>query len=433
MKKILQFILSLWFIDCNYGQVWGQIDIKLLLDKKWYFEEMELAGQIGQFATQKPCMTNSSYLFRENIMILEDRCEWQDGEYRWEWNADKSGFSIYFPDNKISYKILEMTKNSLKIQLLSNYPIIFLLESDDSEEKPYEKPKLTNAITKFFISQDESFMLTQSTDNIVRYWDLKNNKVLKKMQFPDEVITCTDMRGKYVAIGTEKGTIHIYDISFGFDKEIALIQNQKNKITQMRIAGNGQNIFSSSLDQTVIFCDITTGKMLSKIENIDGEISDFIAYNDNVKQKYVISIATNNFIHHYDLNSTEKIGVSDIHNSLINCLSYSDDGGFGYLISGDINGKVIMRLPLGTPYEINLKSPVKHLELGNTSLIVVAEKLYMYVLDGFGIRLDQKVDIIDIPLCTKLIWNTEKSQIYISGQDKDKPVIVLYGCDFDMM
>ncbi len=130
----------------------------------------------------------------------------------------------------------------------------------------------TEAITAMAVFSDSSWVLTGSTDNTARLWDMQTGKIIRHFVGHTEGVTSVAFStdGKRILTGSSDKTAKLWDIRTG--KLIRQFVGHTSNVSAVAFLPDGKRIMTGSWDRTARLWDIKTGEM----------IRDFIGQKDGI-------------------------------------------------------------------------------------------------------------------------------------------------------
>ncbi len=120
-------------------------------------------------------------------------------------------------------------------------------------------------------SSDGQHIVTGSTDNTARVWDVRRERLLAStLQARSEAITGGQFSpdGKRIATPSDGNTARIWEINNG--KVLATLEGHEDVVWDVQFSGDGQRIVTRSADNSSRVWDAASGKLLSIIKNTEG-------------------------------------------------------------------------------------------------------------------------------------------------------------------
>ncbi|KKL99828.1 hypothetical protein LCGC14_1810520, partial [marine sediment metagenome] len=177
-------------------------------------------------------------------------------------------------------------------------------------------------ITSLVISPDCKFVITGSTDNTVRIWDLTSGKMLNIIpsQTYGRIILTITQDGKFLVSSALKNRINVFELTTG--KVIRQFSGHDNHINRLLLTNDGNRLISASQDKEIKIWDFNSCDLLHKIQADSTYDKIIITSND----KFLIGSVPRNKIDIWDLKTFNLQSSHKINN---------DWGGKGIAVSLD--------------------------------------------------------------------------------------------------
>lgn len=215
-------------------------------------------------------------------------------------------------------------------------------------EQANQKPKVINAHSDwiFDIAVESGKIVSASFDNTVKVWDLKTQKLLKRIQaHPYGVMSVTVANGKIISggngnmSGTSGHSIRIWDLNTG--KLLKTLRGHKGAVNALVVSG--EKIISGSDDNTVKIWSLKTGKLL---KTLHGHKDDVLSL--QVTDGKIISGSKDNTIKIWSLKTGKLLNTLRGHKGAVRALTVTKDK----IISGSFDDTIkIWSLKTGTLLE----------------------------------------------------------------------------------
>lgn len=252
--------LIIWNIDSE-SQLYNQNTFKTVYSLCWSKKGNKLAAgchngkmriinvnkcrEICVYKCHEKPISSMSYLFFTDLIIsvsfdkilkISDPLN-KIENFKYESDAPICSLS-YSSDGKIAIGTLI---GSIKIFEKVNLPPKIIYENDQEN----------TIITSLSWSPDGSMLAAGSTDNIIRIFDVNNNKLIYLLDDHTDIISCLDWsrNGKFLASGSCDKTIKIWStLNFNLIQEL---KAHNNRITDIKWSKDGK-LASSSINQNII-------------------------------------------------------------------------------------------------------------------------------------------------------------------------------------
>ena len=180
----------------------------------------------------------------------------------WEQIKAKQSIELYknyidsFPDG------IFVSEAKETFHFLSKNPEIFII-ADNS---------FTNEVHSVCFSPDESYVISGSSDHIIRLWCIKSGRLIKSfVGHTDHVVSVNfSPNGSHIISGSSDKTIKLWETSSGkliktFDEHLACV-------TSVCFSPDGRYILSGSLDKDIKLWDFDSGTFLKSFKGHSSRI-----------------------------------------------------------------------------------------------------------------------------------------------------------------
>lgn len=180
------------------------------------------------------------------------------------WNID-TGECIYVGD-KVTKDIVKATSADKKIFICGMNGNINVY--DKVIDFHYELVGHSGKITSLAISPDVKTIVSGSSDNTIKIWDVKERKCLHTLVGHTSDITSVAIspNSKFIVSGSRDDTIKIWDIENG--KCLHTLTGHAGTVTSVTISPDGKTIISGSRDKTIKYWQEVEGDWV-----VTGELS----------------------------------------------------------------------------------------------------------------------------------------------------------------
>ncbi len=130
--------------------------------------------------------------------------------------------------------------------------------------------------------------------------------------------------GTHLASASEDGTIHVWDLSEGFDSEPTVLTGHNNWILSLAFGPATDRLVTGGRDRTVRVWDLVEGKQLRKFDGHEYAVTDVAFAPDG---KSVASASKDRTVRVWDIgaDSAERIRITD-HDHWVTSVAFSPDG-----------------------------------------------------------------------------------------------------------
>jgi WD40 repeat protein len=220
------------------------------------------------------------------------------------------------------------------------------------------------------ISNDSSMLASGGKDSTVVIWDMKNNLILKKLQYRNGIITSVKISpdNKYLLTGGTDKKVILYDIVQ--NKVIYEFAKHNDAITSVALSRDGKFVASGSGDNLVNIYSVDKGTLIASLKGHNNWVRDICFSNDGKK---LISCGDDSRIITWntsDMNNIYLLTDSKLRKSWVLSIDLNEDN--TTIASGDLDGyaKVIGRF---ASYKVRMGVPVQKI------LFKPNEKIYMKI------------------------------------------------------
>ncbi|MEO1006017.1 MAG: hypothetical protein AAFW67_09235, partial [Cyanobacteria bacterium J06638_38] len=221
-----------------------------------------------------------------------------------------------------------------KSQLLPDVQSV-LYQSVEENREQYSFNDHQAEVTSVAISSDGQYLVSGSSDNTVKLWDVKDKSVIHTFEGHQAEVTSVAISrdGRYLVSGSGDSTVKLWDI-----KSQSLIQTFEGHqawVSSVAISSDGQYLVSGSYDTTVKLWDIKNQSLIYTFEGHQAWVNSVAISNDGqylVSGSGNISGSDDNTVKLWDIKKQSLIYTFEGHQTLVNAVAISRDG--RYLVSG---------------------------------------------------------------------------------------------------
>ncbi|KAG6093925.1 transcriptional regulatory protein rco1 [Claviceps sp. LM220 group G6] len=141
---------------------------------------------------------------------------------------------------------------------------IFEIQCDGDDAQDKSAFQCVNFVRSLCFSPDGRYLVTGSTDKLVRIWDIATQTIRHTLSGHEQEIACLDLArdGKVIASGSHDKTVRIWDFEKG---SLALTHTMKDEVTCVAISPDSQYVAAGCLDHNVYVWDIHSGVLVEEI------------------------------------------------------------------------------------------------------------------------------------------------------------------------
>ena len=297
----------------------------------------------------------SLYLYRFTNTIIKlptlfqrmDKTKLSDKTFSPEGHSGPVNAIVITPDGK--HIVTGSTDNTIRI---------WDLETGDLIGKPIKGHK--DSVRAVAVTPDGKRIVSGANDNTIRVWDLETGdligKPIKKHKDWIRTIAVTP-DGKHIISGSWDQTISVWDLNTGNPIGVP-IKGHENGVHAVAMTPNGKRIISGSEDKTIRVWDLETGNQIGKA--IKGHKDGVLAIAVTPDGKRIVSGSLDKTIRIWDLETGDPIGKPiKGHENFVNAVVVTPDG--KRIVSGSKDGTIrVWDLetgdPIGKPIEGNKDS-----------------------------------------------------------------------------
>lgn len=195
------------------------------------------------------------------------------------------------------------------------------------------------------LSADSSILVSGGKDSTIVLWNVKENKILKRLSFHKGIVTSLQLSSdnNYLISGGTDHKVFIYDL-----REQRLryeISDHKDDVTSVKFSPNNNFFCTGGADGILNFYDANTGDLINSFDNL-GFIREVDFSQDNSK---LISCGDQSKVTIWLINQSKKIDPLETVKSNDGWLLTSKIGEDGRSIStGSLSGVVRIKTDVGT-------------------------------------------------------------------------------------
>ncbi len=182
-------------------------------------------------------------------------------------------------------------------------------------------------------SQDRQRLLTGSSDNTVRLWDVRSHAAIQVFSGHTAMVNSCRFTPdeNHIVSGSDDATVRLWDIATA--RIIHTFYGHTGRVMDCQVTPDGKQLVSASLDGTLRLWDLSTGRTLQVLSGHTDEVYGSTFTPDG---RFLISASTDKTLRMWDLQTgrTEKI-FSGHTEGVIDCC-ISTDG--KHLISASLDG-----------------------------------------------------------------------------------------------
>lgn len=168
-------------------------------------------------------------------------------------------------------------------------------------------------------------------DKIVRIWDLRTGRVVRRVAPHKEPISAIVLSpdGKLLASGGWDSTVHVWDLAA--DRELHALTGHTKWVSSLAFSGDGKRLLSGGLDATIRLWDVDAGKALAVVST--GAAVDSVALSSDGR---LAVCDGERDVAVWDLATKTRIQKLEGHGADVHAVALSGDGRF--VLSGGDDG-----------------------------------------------------------------------------------------------
>ncbi|MBX7174198.1 MAG: DUF4365 domain-containing protein, partial [Pyrinomonadaceae bacterium] len=182
------------------------------------------------------------------------------------------------------------------------------------------------------VSSDGKFIVSGSSDETVRIWDLATGQCLKTLVGHSDSVwgVAVSSDGKFIVSGSADKTLRIWDLATG--QCLKTLVGHSDSVWGVAVSSDGKFIVSGSADKTLRIWDLATGQCLKTLESH----SDFVlAVAVSSDGKFIVSGSADETVRIWDLATGQCLKTLVGHSDSVWGVAVSSDGKF--IVSGSAN------------------------------------------------------------------------------------------------
>lgn len=172
-------------------------------------------------------------------------------------------------------------------------------------------------ITSLAIHKSKLLLLSSSTDNIVKLWDVKNGKCLRTFSDGIGAVSAVRFAGDAIVIASKGGKIYIWSNAEAGVPQV--LRTHTSGIHAVEVSGG--TLISANTDGTIRVWSIRTGKCLRVLEGHVGGVYCLALNGDGTR---LLSGSDDRTVRLWDLGSGLCLNTFDAHTDIIYCIAWHD-------------------------------------------------------------------------------------------------------------
>jgi small GTP-binding protein len=190
-------------------------------------------------------------------------------------------------------------------------------------------------VSRVVISSDDKLIVSSSNDETVRIWEVETGECLKVLEGHSDIIwgLAISSDNKFIVSGSNDKTVRIWEVETG--ECLKVLEGHSKYAIGVAISSDDKFIVSGSDDKTVRIWEVETGKCLKVLEGHSGFVLRVAISSDN---KFIVSVAFDNTVQIWEVETGKCLKVLEGHSSHAWGLAISSDDKF--IVSGS-NDKTV--------------------------------------------------------------------------------------------
>jgi WD40 repeat protein len=180
-----------------------------------------------------------------------------------------------------------------------------------------------DGVFKAAFSPDGTRILSGGSDTVLRLWDVKTGKELRRLS--GHRLTIYDLAflpgGRQALSCGEDGTMRLWDLDAG--TLLRTFEGHTRSVRAMAVSQDGRRVLTASSDKTVRLWDVTSGKEMQQLEGHQDRVAS-VAFLD--QERAALSAGLEGVMILWDLAKSEPIRRFEGHKGQITSIAVSADG-----------------------------------------------------------------------------------------------------------
>lgn len=178
-------------------------------------------------------------------------------------------------------------------------------------------------IESIAFSPDGKTALSGSQDNTVKYWDLSTGAVLKTLRGHSDWVRAVAFspNGKFALSGSDDNTVKLWNLSSG--RVIKTLNEHSQHVLAVAFSPDGEIVLSASKDRSIKLWNLSTGKIIKTLSEHSASVEAITLSPDGKK---VLSASRDQTIKLWDLSTGRVIKTLVGHSDSVESVAFSPDG-----------------------------------------------------------------------------------------------------------
>ncbi len=188
---------------------------------------------------------------------------------------------------------------------------------------------------------DRPELVSASTDNTVRIWDLRTGTEKVRFGIPSDDMNeeftsvATTPEGTILSAGAWNGTIKIWDLETGKERETLV--GHERPVTGVAIANDTRHIVSCSWDSTLKIWNVNGGPAISTLVGHKDNVNDVAVSPDG---QYIASASSDGTVKIWDTHTGQELHTLEGHRDGVQTVTITPDGSRVISASSDTTARL---------------------------------------------------------------------------------------------
>ena len=180
-----------------------------------------------------------------------------------------------------------------------------------------------SAVTACAVTSDGHRVVSASEDETLKLWDLDTGRVLATFQGHASAVTACAVTpdGRRVVSGSSDQTLKLWDLDTG--RALATLQGHASAVTACAVTPDGRRVVSGSSDQTLKVWDLDTGRVLATLHGHTDRVTACAVTPDG---RRVVSGSLDRTLKVWDLDTGGVLATLQGHNDQVTACAVMPDG-----------------------------------------------------------------------------------------------------------
>ncbi|WP_437657009.1 AAA family ATPase [Sorangium sp. So ce1182] len=181
----------------------------------------------------------------------------------------------------------------------------------------------SDAVNACAVSPDGQRIVSASSDNTLKVWDLASGKLLSTLEGHSGAVNACAVSpdGQRIVSASYDKTLKVWDLASG--KLLSTLEGHSEEVNACAVSPDGQRIVSASGDETLKVWDLASGKLLSTLEGRSGWVTACAVSPDGQR---IVSASGDETLKVWDLASGKLLSTLEGHSGWVYACAVSPDG-----------------------------------------------------------------------------------------------------------